>query len=191
MNAYKSQVVVGYDFSYSANEALRRAVALAARAPFHVLHFICVIEPHSTVPAVPGKHVDAEYAERVQEELAATVERELQATGTKERIHFNIHARIGHAAKEILELAREIGSDLIIVGSKGHTGLERIVLGSVAEKVVRHAKCTVEVARQKAYPHVELLDVVEVEKQGHYHKPHRYTYADSRASTRPSEWPLY
>src|SRR5258705_4168004 len=37
-----SQVVVGYDFSHSSNAALSRAIALAGRAPFHVLHFACI-----------------------------------------------------------------------------------------------------------------------------------------------------
>ncbi|HEY0986374.1 MAG TPA: universal stress protein, partial [Kofleriaceae bacterium] len=104
---------------------------------------------------------------------------------------FFVHVRIGRAAEEILELARDVGADLIIVGSKGLTGVERLVIGSVAERVVREAGCTVEVARPKTYEHVELLDVSKAEHPHHYTPPHRYTYRSSCVNLRPDEWPLY
>ena len=53
------------------------------------------------------------------------------------------HVAIGDAATEILRLARCLDSDLIVMGTRGRTGLRRAVLGSVAESVVRHATCPV------------------------------------------------
>lgn len=192
MSADQSQVVVGYDFSHSGQAALFRALALAARAPFHVLHFAVILDPHSGLAAIPPKgHVDADYAQRVHDELKAVIEEELAAHGTKGKIHFYIHARIGVAAKEILGVAEDVGADLVIVGSKGLTGLERMVVGSTAERVVREAKCTVEVARPKEYADVALMDIIEVEPHSHYHRPHRYSYEDARAMERPVDWPLY
>ena len=190
MSSTYSQVVVGFDFSHSGEAALYRALALAARAPFHVLHFVCVIEPHSPLPSVPGHKVDYDYAEKVQHAVAEQIEYELRAITAKERIHFNVHARIGRPAEEILDLAREVGADLIIVGSKGMKGVERLVLGSVSEKVVREAGCTVEVARPKRYEHVDLEEVKEVEPHHHYVAPHRYYYESNRVTKRPSEWPI-
>ncbi|HTR50383.1 MAG TPA: universal stress protein [Kofleriaceae bacterium] len=190
MSSTYSQVVVGFDFSHSGRAALYRAIALATRAPFHVLQFICVIEPHSPIPAVPGSKVDYGYAERVQRAMTDEIELELRAAQSNTRIHFNVHARIGKAADEILDLAREVGADLIIVGSKGLKGVERLVLGSVSEKVVREAGCTVEVARAKTYEHVDLLDVKEVEPHLHYVPPHRYYYEENRLSLRPADWPI-
>lgn len=195
MNAKTSQVVVAYDFSNSSREALFRALTLAARAPFHVLHIVCVIEPHAGVPAVPvsGK-VDFAYAERVQQAIADVVGVELRTAKTADRVHFFVHARIGKAADEILMVAREVGADLIIVGTKGLTGVERFVLGSIAEKVVREAGCPVEVARPKTYDHVQLLDVRDVresEVHPHYVKPHRYSYETTGVQMRPHDWPLY
>ena len=192
MSSDQSQVVVGYDFSHSGRAALYRALALAARAPFHVLHFAVILDPHSGLAALPPqRHVDAAYAERVHDELKTVIEQELRAHGTAGRVHFYIHARIGKPADEILGVAEDVGADLIIVGSKGLTGLERLVLGSVAEHVVREAKCTVEVARPKEYAFVPLTEVIEVEPHSNYHRPHRYSYEDTRATERPPDWPLY
>jgi len=111
-------------------------------------------------------------------------------------VHFFVHARIGDKpAVEILELAREVGADLIIVGSHGMTGIERMLIGSTSEHIVREAHCTVEVARPKSYPDVELLAVEAVDRDVDppraYVPPHRYTYEDHRVNLRPAEWPLY
>ena len=192
MSAPTSQVVVGFDFSYSGRAALERAIALAIRAPFHVLHFVCAIERRSPFPAVPTKRVDISYAARVQEAVTAEVTAVLDQIGGAGRIEFFVHARIGKPAQEILDTARSVGADLIIVGSKGLTGLERAMLGSVSERVVREAHCTVEVARDKTYDEVRLLEIVEVAPdEHHYVPPHRYTYEDHRVSLRPPDWPLY
>src|SRR5678815_2257626 len=94
--------------------------------------------------------------------LMDEVTAELGVITAVERIHFNVHVRIGKPAQEILGLAKEVGADLIIMGSKGLTGVERFVLGSVAEKVAREAGCTVEIARAKSYDFVELLEVSDV-----------------------------
>ena len=192
MSSEHSQVVVGFDFTPSARAAMYRAIAVANRAPFHVLHFVCAIEPHGQVPRIPHHgRVDLAYVERVQEALLDEIAAELKAAAIADRVHFFVHVRIGHAAEEILDLAREVGADLIIVGSKGLTGVERLVIGSIAERVVREAGCTVEVARPKAYQHVDLLRVVDADRHGHYTPPHRYTYHSSCANMRPDEWPLY
>jgi nucleotide-binding universal stress UspA family protein len=192
MSSQHSQVVVGFDFTHSARAAMYRAVAMANRAPFHVLHFICAIEPHGQIPTIPHHgRVDLAYVERVQQALLDEITAELKGAAIADRVHFFTHVRIGHAAQEILDLAREVGADLIIVGSKGLTGVERLVLGSVAEHVVREAGCTVEVARPKTYEHVDLLEITNAEHHTGYTPPHRYTYSTSSVKFRPDEWPLY
>ena len=54
---------------------------------------------------------------------------------------------LGHEAQEILKAARQQKADLVIVGSKGLTGLRRFFMGSVAHTVSRHAPCSVLVVR--------------------------------------------
>jgi nucleotide-binding universal stress UspA family protein len=166
-----SHVIVGYDFSHSAHAALQRAVAIASRAPTHVLHVICVIDPSSPIPSIPSyEGVDYMYAARVQEVLAVHIQQELELADVQSRVHFFVHARIGEKpANEILELAREIGADLIIVGSHGLTGVERLLVGSTSEKIVREAGCSVEIARPKKYADVELLPIVEATDADHDH----------------------
>ena len=192
MTSHISPVVVGFDFSHSGSAALHRAVALAAHAPFHVLHVVCVIDPEEAIPSIPSYNgIDYMYAARVQEILAAEIQRELEEAEVSSRIHFFVHARIGRASQEILDLAREVGADLIMLGSHGMTGIERLLLGSVSERVVREAGCTVEVVRPKRYPEVTLLPIEAVEPHHTYVPPHRYTYEDHRVNLRPAEWPLY
>ena len=79
MTPTQSQVVVGFDFSDSSHRALERAITLATRAPFHVLHIVCVIEPHTPLPAVPAHEVDYVYAERVQYAITDVVASYLNA----------------------------------------------------------------------------------------------------------------
>ncbi|HEY0191939.1 MAG TPA: universal stress protein [Kofleriaceae bacterium] len=190
-----SPVVVGFDFTQSATAALHRAVTLAARAPFHVLHVVCVIDPRSPIPSIPSYNgVDYMYAARVQEALASEIQLELDKADVHDRVHFFVHARIGKSSDEILLLAREVGADLIIVGNHHMSGVERLLLGSTSEHLVREAGCTVEVARDKKYPDVELMQVEEVDPHQPHHTyvpPHRYTYEDHRVNLRPAEWPLY
>ncbi len=192
MSTPHDQVVVGFDFTQSASAALDRAIALAASAPGIVLHFVCAIEPHHEVPSVPSHGpVDYRYAERVQRAMTEEVARRLRIANVVQRVQFYVHARIGKPAGEILSLAEEVGADLVIIGTKGNVGLTRLVLGSVAEVVVREAECAVEVARPKTYPDVDLLQMVDVRPHLTYVPPHRYTYEEHRLNLRPAEWPLY
>jgi nucleotide-binding universal stress UspA family protein len=191
-----THVIVGYDFSHSAHAALQRAVAIATRAPTHVLHVICVIDPKQPIPSIPSYDgVDYMYAARVQEVLAVHIQQELELADEQSRVHFFVHARIGDSPAEvILDLAREVGADLIVVGNHGLTGIERLLVGSTSEKIVREAGCSVEIARSKKYADVELTPVVEAAPEPRrepYIPPHRYTYEDRRVNLRPPEWPLY
>ena len=138
---------------------------------------------------MPTKHVDIAYADRVRDEVAAMVELELRAAEAKGRVHFHIHVRVARSpANEILAVAKEVGADLIVLGCKGLRGLERVVLGSVSERIVREAGCAVVIARPKEYAYVHHSDVVEVEAHAR-HKAFHFTYDDQIGIIEPMRWP--
>ena len=62
--------------------------------------------------------------------------------------------REGSAQHEIIAVAKELGSDLIILSTHGRTGLDRIVMGSTAERVVRHAGCPTLIVRKNEHEFV-------------------------------------
>jgi nucleotide-binding universal stress UspA family protein len=185
-------VVVAYDFSEPGDLALERAVDLACRAPQHVLHFLTVIDPHRGFGLEPDEHVDYQYAERVQARLTERLQALFEARCADAEVNFFVHARIGYPVGEILDLAEEIGAELIIIGSHGRTGLRRLLLGSVSEAVVREARCAVIVARAQGYKPVQLEKITEAPADHGPRRPlaHRYTYAQRHVLTRPSDWPL-
>jgi nucleotide-binding universal stress UspA family protein len=194
MSAKSCQVVVAFDFSHSGRTALDRGLERAERQPSNVLHVVCVLDAATPIAEVPVTKdgIDYRYAGRVQEAITRDIEEHLRASGTTGRVHFFVHARIGKASEEILQLAREVGADLIITGGGSADKLDHAVLGSVAEQVVRGAGCAVEVARPKTYPDVALLPIVDVGEHDHnYVPPHRYFYEDNRVNLRPNDWPLY
>jgi len=180
------QVVVAYDFSPSAEEALIRAVDVVARAPQHVLHVVVALDPNAYL-----RHINIETAETIQRQATERVTAAFAGRESAE-VQFFVHARIGHPAAEILEVARDVGADLIFVGSHGKTGVERFLLGSVSERVVREARCPVMVVRQRTYEHVDLMRVVENPHERHrFTPPHRFSYVNRRVITRPPDFPLY
>ncbi|MDQ3365687.1 MAG: universal stress protein [Myxococcota bacterium] len=186
------QVVVAYDFSPTAEEALARAVDVAARAPHHILHIVAALEAHGGLGGSLLHHTDYQTAERVQLELTARASAAFAGRATAAEIQFYVHARIGKPADQVLAVARDVSADLIFIGSHGKTGVERLLLGSVSERVVREAQCPVMVVRPKTYDAVDLLHVVRYEhERAPFTPPHRYSYVDKRVITRPNDWPLF
>ena len=133
------RILVATDFSDGSNEAFEEAIEIArpTGAEIEVLH---VIEPFEELSfdvtrfdADPG----ALYAmvDRLLSERAARVGA-AGLRGTTKIVE-------GNAVVEIIKRGRDIGADLVVVGTHGQTGIAHAMLGSVAEKVVRRATCPV------------------------------------------------
>lgn len=164
-----------------------RAVDVASRAPQHVLHIVTALDP-----ATYGRRATAEAADSIQRQATERVAATFAGRDAEREVQFFVHARIGHPAVEILEVAREVGADLLFIGSHGKTGVERLLLGSVSERVVREARCPVMVVRPKGYEDVDLMKVTAYPHERHaFHAPHRYSYVERRVITRPPDFPLY
>ena len=131
------------DFSDASRAAMEVAADLARRfgAELVLLHAYPIpgyTFPDGSVVASPRMMQDlADQAEKHVEEWRVEAERLVGAgkvTGEK---------AVGEPAAEILENARAWGSDLIVMGTHGRTGLEHALMGSIAERVVRRAHCPV------------------------------------------------
>lgn len=122
-------VVVPIDESEASVAAVREAMSLVASpAHLHVVH------------VVPGQKTHAEIAQasvEAEKRLASSLQAEVQVT-----------VRSGEAGDEIVRFAEEIGGDLIVIPSHGRSGVSRLFLGSVTDRVLRSAPCPVLVLRR-------------------------------------------
>ncbi len=131
-------VVVPYDFSEESGEAVRLGHQLVDR-PDH-LHVIHVLpELTATEPGVIWATIDN--ASRMRHAQEALAERLAEFPGLEHHVGF------GDPGRVITDVAGEIQADLIVIPSHGRTGMKRLLLGSVAERVVRLAHCPVLVLR--------------------------------------------
>ena len=142
------RILLPTDFSGCANYALPYAAAIA-RAVDATVICVNVVEP--IVPAVGYTGMaEAMPIAEMSEQMEESAERELPDVMSCEELRgLKVEEVIGHgdAAAEIVRVADEQGADLIVISSHGRTGLGRIIFGSTAEAVVRHARCPVLVVK--------------------------------------------
>ena len=146
-----SRMLLATDFSAASDVALEYATTLAVRfgASLHLLH---VIEDPSvagswipelglaTVPPVCAAMID-EAADRL-----ARLRNGLERSGVK----VTSEVMVGGPAAVIRDVAAARGCDLVVMGTHGRTGVAHLLLGSIAEKVVRTAPCPVLTVRATA-----------------------------------------
>jgi nucleotide-binding universal stress UspA family protein len=82
------------------------------------------------------------FIEEAREAAAAKLDALIRRVAT-EGVTATSHLSEVPAASAIVDLAEELGADLIVMGTRGHTGLKHVLLGSVAERTLRHAPCSV------------------------------------------------
>ncbi len=132
MAALFGRILVPYDFSHSAAQALAVAVDLAVRheGALLVMHAIPPIYPAHGRPLLPSASEIAATGKRLAEDVGRAVARR--------RIRrVRSWVMVGPPASCILEAASQ--ADSIVMGTLGRTGLRHLLLGSVAERVVRYA----------------------------------------------------
>ena len=136
-------ILLATDFGESAIEAQRYALALTIPlgAKLHVLHI--VKDPHplpsatgvKAAPVVdPLPKIISAAEKKLKERIAADRERYPEIRSV---------VKVGDPVSQILDYANTHNVDLIILGTHGRSGLSHLIIGSVAEKVVRIAKCPV------------------------------------------------
>jgi nucleotide-binding universal stress UspA family protein len=153
-----TRILVPVDFSPHSELALRYATMLAGRldALLEILHVVeeplATTEPLADLPAL-------------RDSLIADAERQLDqyrpiTDGSHVRTMTTI--RVGQPAQTITAYARAAGIDLIVMGTHGRTGLTHLLVGSVAEHVMRHAPCPVLTLREPgAHEAIESVPAME------------------------------
>lgn len=145
-------ILVATDFSECSDSALDYGRDMARRfgAKLHVIHNVEIMPPDLAgmggfVAAVPQLQADLEKAAGHQLEAAGADDR--RDLGAKTALVTG--ETTSHA---IIDYAKESGIDLIVIGTHGRRGLSHVVMGSVAEKIVRTAPCPVLTVRVYSRP---------------------------------------
>ena len=135
-------LLVPTDFSPDAARALEMAIELAqpARAKIHLLHS-CYFGPYlGGFPEPVGVPMD--FVERVRREVRTRLE-QLEKRVAQAGISCASHISEETPVAAIVDRARGVDADLIVMGTRGLTGVKHALLGSVAERTVRLAPCPV------------------------------------------------
>jgi nucleotide-binding universal stress UspA family protein len=136
----KNSIVVPVDFSDESVAAIETALELVENpSRIHVIHVLPVLAP--TEPGVIWDTIDD--ASRIEH-----AEEALQKRLSDERFAgIDIAVAIGNPGEEVSNFAESKRAELIVMPSHGRTGIQRLLIGSVAERVVRLAHCPVLVLR--------------------------------------------
>jgi nucleotide-binding universal stress UspA family protein len=141
MSIFPTKILLATDGSEEAKLAASTATALAGDTDSE-LHVVTV------GPFVPTVFATTEEEPaRMAREARRTLDEQvglIEAAGGRVA---QAHLRLGGVAEEIVALAEDVGAGLIAMGSRGRGGIRRALMGSVSERVVRHAHCAVMIIR--------------------------------------------
>ena len=147
-----STIVVGVDLSVPSEQAVDRAAALAK------LHGGRLVLVHGQANDAPIEHADNAMVEQLGEVSAAVRAEEAKRLGDRlaelqaRGLDVELITRTGPPGEVVAGIASERQAELIVVGTHGHTGISRFLLGSVATAVLRHSPCDVLVCRGTSGP---------------------------------------
>ena len=138
------KILMGIDDSKFSGDVLQ-AVITQFRPEHIEVRVLHVLQPSAPAPPqmAPGYAPELDDQKKPAHELVERIASELRCGGFK----VDTAVEVGDIRERIIDAAEEWGADLIVVGSHGRSGIPRFLLGSVAEFVARHAKCSVEIVR--------------------------------------------
>jgi len=147
-------ILVPFDFSECSDQALRYGLELARKFDA-TLHLVHVVQDPATQPwaaegfAIPLLEVTDQWLKEAEERLAAAVP-------DLDRRRARVDALLGENYPEVLRYAEEEAIDLIVMGTHGRGGVSHLLLGSIAEKMVRRSPCPVLTVRHPQHGFVDL-----------------------------------
>ncbi|MGZ8921614.1 MAG: universal stress protein [Limisphaerales bacterium] len=146
------KILVPIDFSDCSKKALQYALPLAQQHMAEVV--LLYVAP---TPSYAGGEYGIIDNSAFDAELRVTGEKRLESFAADEigvSVPVEKIARTGSATAEIIDVAENLPADIIVISTHGYSGLKHVLLGSVAEHVVRHAPCPVLVVREKEHEFV-------------------------------------
>lgn len=191
-------IVAAIDFSELGDRAVLEALRMSKEHAHAELHVIAVGTDEDGAIRLPGPSLKVlpqeEANEDAREHVAALVQRFSDSQGQPSIERIAVYVTTGQPAERIVALASAIDADVIVLGTHGRTGLKRIVLGSVAEEVVRRAPCAVFVIRPRDFLDGEKVPAVQPPLKPGEHALHRFehrpTYHYVRRSYTSSSMPV-
>lgn len=138
----RESIVVGTDGSESAQRAVEEAARLA-RALEAELHIVSAYDPVRGAQIADAPPGAARVWAPLPDSSVRAILEEAAAAARLGGLQAETHAVHAAAADALLEVATEVGADLIVVGSRGMHGARRLVLGSVPNRVSHRARCNV------------------------------------------------
>jgi nucleotide-binding universal stress UspA family protein len=145
-------VLAAVTFDETGEHALQAAARSAELRDVSELHVV-----HVSSSAKADAALSKASFGTIPDELYARI----QSVPTLRPIRVTAHLRTGAPARAILQTAADIDADLLVVGTHKRTGVQKLMLGSVAEQVLRDAHCPVLVAMPKDYLGASKADVIE------------------------------
>jgi len=143
-------ILAGLDLSPSSDGALERAIALAEH------HKAKLVIVHAQADDAPIAHVDNDMLQQLGEVTAAVRAEEARQLADRmamveaRGVAADLVSRVGPPDEVLSAVATELAAELIVIGTHGHTGVSRFLLGSVASSTIRHAQCDVLIVRGAA-----------------------------------------
>lgn len=141
------------DFSKSSDYALQYAISIATafKAKLYILHVIegAHREDYFLVLTLTSEEIEKKLKEEAQKNLEKLVSKNLS-----QEIEFETSVKSGTPFVEIIRAAKQESIDLIVMSSHGKSGISEILIGSVAERVMRKAPCPVLVVKPKDFKFV-------------------------------------
>ena len=138
------RIIAPVDGSEVAKKAAKKALALAKTMDIKVVAMHVINIPDRPSPSLYAGSIRYQLHELLQNEGQSYLD-EIEDFGEQMGVIISKKLVEGHPAEEIIKEAKE--DDLIVIGSKGRTGLDRLLMGSVAENVARHASCPVMIVK--------------------------------------------
>jgi universal stress protein A len=146
------KILVPLDFSNHSRKALNYAVKLAGQFGSEVT----VVNVVAPVIYAEGMVLPAamENLDRVSEEHARSELDKVAEDVRSHQVTCDTHVLLGHPSDEIVNFAKKQETDLLLITTHGRTGLQHFLLGSTAERILRHAPCPVMVVRDQEHEFV-------------------------------------